>query len=133
MYGKWDSEFIKAADPSIAYLELYELVGTVLNWIHNYKNKRIILFCDNQSVVQMVNNTTSSCKNCMVLIRILVLKSLTENVRIFAKYIKSKDNRASDYLSHLKICQFKSLPQIWDTYPTPIPDQLHPMKKLWKW
>ena len=80
MYGQWPSDFILNDDPGIAYLELYALTGTLLKWIHHYRNKRVILFCDNQSVVGMVNNTSSSCKNCMVLIRKLVLKCLQENV-----------------------------------------------------
>ena len=90
MYGQWEPSFIETYKPSIAYLELYALVAIVLNWIHRFKNKRIILYCDNQSVVQIVNNTSSSCKNCMVLVRLLVLKCLTENVRVFATYIESK-------------------------------------------
>ena len=109
MYSQWPNGFIKSQDPSIGYLELFTLVMTVINWIHRFANKRVILFCDNQSVIQMVNNTTSSCPNCMVLIRMLVLKSLTENVRIFARYIRSKDNVASDLLSRLKISEFKQL------------------------
>ena len=130
LYGQWDREFMKN-DPSIAYLELYALVATVLTWIHRYQNRRVILFCDNQSVVQMVNITSSSCKNCMVLIRILVLKCLEENVRIFARYIRSKDNTASDYLSRLKIDAFKRLKDSWDEFPTEIPSRLTPINKLW--
>ena len=105
MYGTWDDEFLKLKDSSIEYLELYALVGTVLNWIHCFKNKRVVLFCDNQPVVQMVNNTTSGCKNCMVLIRKLVMKSLYENVRIFARYIRSGDNKVSDFLSRQKFTE----------------------------
>ena len=62
MFDKWDSDFVRDSDPSIAFLELYALVATVLNWISRFKDRRVVLFCDNQSVVQMVNNTTSSCK-----------------------------------------------------------------------
>ena len=131
MYRTWNKDFFIQFKISIAYLELYILVGTVVNWIHHYRNKRIILFCDNQSVMEMVNKTTSSCKNCMVLIRILVLKSLMENVRVFAKYIKSKENVVSDLLSRIQITKFKALRTDWDTYPTPIPKELADMRALW--
>ena len=130
MFGQWPENYIKQYEPSIEYLELYALLATVLNWIHRFKDKRIILFCDNQSVVQMVNNTTSSCKNCMVLIRILVLKSMIENVRIFAKFVPSKSNTAADLLSRLKIEKFKKL-KIWEEYPMEIPEQIWPIQKLW--
>ena len=68
----------------------------------------------------MVNKTTSSCKNWMVLIRILVLKSLMGNVRVFAKYIKSKENIVSDLLSCIQITKFKALRTDWDMHPSPI-------------
>ena len=75
MYQKWDPAFIKKHRPSIEYLELFAVTAGVLTWIHRFRNKRIILFCDNQSVVDMINLTSTSCKNCMVLIRCIVLKA----------------------------------------------------------
>ena len=131
MYGISDDAFLQECNPSIGYLELYALVGTVLNWLSRFKNKRIILFCDNQSVMQMANNTTSSCKNCMTLIRKLVLKSLCENVRVFAKYIKSSDNTASDLLSRGRIQKFKMLKDSWDVQPTPVPAEIVDIRKMW--
>ena len=55
-------------DPSIQYLELFALVAAVLAWISRFQNRSVTIFCDNQSVVAMVNNTTSKCINCMTLI-----------------------------------------------------------------
>ena len=131
MYGIWDDAFLQECNRSIGYLELYALVGTVLNWLSRFKNNRIILFCDNQSVMQMVNNTTSSCKNCMTLIRKLVLKSLCKNVRVFAKYIKSSDNTALDLLSRGRIQKFKMLKDSWDVQPTPVPAEIVDIRKMW--
>ena len=105
MYGIW-GDFIPNCDPSIAYLELFAVVATVLNWIHRFKNRRVILFCDNKSAVDIINFTTSSCKNCMVLVRILVLHSMIHNVRVFAKYLPSETNEQADMLSRLKIAKF---------------------------
>ena len=129
-FAQWPANFIAKFDPSIEYLELLALVIGVVNWIHCFKNKRIVLFCDNQSVIAMVNNTTSSCQNCMVLIRILVLESLVHNVRIFAKYIKSKENMAADYLSCMKFKKLTSLAS-WDNKPTELPERLWPPEKIW--
>ena len=131
MFAQWPAGFIEAYDPSIEYLELYALVATVINWVYKFRNKRIILFCDNQSVVHMVNKMTSSCRNCMILIRMLVLKGLTENVRIFAKYIKSGKNKAVDYLSRLKFDAFLKLRDDWETTSTPVPAEMWPPQKIW--
>ena len=131
LYGQWESNFIEKYDPSIAYLELNALVATILAWIHRFKNRRVIMFCDNQSIVQMVNATSTSCKHCMTLIRILVLKCLQENVRVLARYVKSQENTAADYLSRLKINKFKSLKSTWEVFPTATPKQLIPVSRFW--
>ena len=78
----------------------------VVNWIHNFKNKRILLFCDNQSVVQMINKSSSRCKKCMVLIRMITLQGLINNVRIFAKYVPIWANDKADALSRMDLDRF---------------------------
>ena len=87
---------------------MHFLVG-VLNWISLFKNKRIILFCDNEAVVHMVNNSSSKCQRCMNLIRILVLESMIQNVRIFARHVGTKDNGKADALSQLDFNRFLRL------------------------
>ena len=134
-YQQWERHFIEKFKPSIEYLELYGVLSGVILWIHRFKNMRITLFCDNQSVVHMVNSTTSSCKNCMVLIRLLVLEGLTNNVRIRAKYIASVENIYSDALSRINLKKFHDKARIngkiFDDNPTQIPEQIWPMSKIW--
>ena len=101
-FGIW-GECIQKLDLSMEFLELFAVLVVVLNWVHRYRNRRIILFCDNQSVVAMVNSTTSSCKNCLALLRRLVLHCMTQNVRVFAKYINTKVNVDADLISRGKI------------------------------
>ena len=81
-FGQSDRSFCVANNPSIEYLELFAVLVGVLNWIKFFCNRRIVLFCDNEAVVNMINNSSSSCKNCMVLIRLLVSESIVRNVRI---------------------------------------------------
>ena len=87
MHARWSENFLRICKPSIEYQELFAVVASVLAWGHLFRNSRLVLFCDNQSVLGMINHTTSSCRNCMVLIRILVLKCMVENLRIFSKYV----------------------------------------------
>ena len=67
-FGQWEPGYIATNEPSITYLELFALTTGVLIWSKTLSNCRIVIHCDNQSVVEMVNNTTSSCYNCMFLI-----------------------------------------------------------------
>ena len=127
---------LQNGDQVIEYLELFGVTAAVLAWISRFRNRRIILFCDNKSVVDMINYTTTSCKNCMVLIRILVLKGLLENVRIFARHVKGSKNCLADSLSRDKINYFHELCSIQERKmefsPTAIPEEIWPVQKIWK-
>ena len=54
----------------------------------------------------MVKNTSTSFRNCMVLIRIMLLKCLKENVLLSAEYVKSCNNELVDLLSRDKLKKF---------------------------
>ena len=130
MHGMF--EFLQQADPSIAYLELVAVAAAMLTWAERFQNKRIILHCDNMSVVQMINNTTSVCKNCMILIRKLVLHSMYNNLRVYAKYIPTKKNYLADSLSRLKIQKFLQLAHSgMNRNATQVPGELFPLSKNW--
>ena len=131
-FGQWDFDFCNRVKPSIEYLELFAVLVGVLNWIKLFTNKRIILFCDNVSVVHMINNSTSSCKNCMVLIRLLTLESMLRNVRVYARHVGTKENGKADALSRLDFKRFRTLAKgaMNDTH-TSIPKDIWPMEKLW--
>ena len=59
-FGQWDKNFCERVKPSIEYLELFGVLVVVLNWIQLFKNRRIVLFCDNEAVVCMINKSSSS-------------------------------------------------------------------------
>ena len=87
IFGKLGEHFMKVNHPTVEFLELFGHCAGILTWEQELRDCRIVVFCDNQAVVQMINNITSSCPNCMYLIRILVLNGLKFNRRVFARYI----------------------------------------------
>ena len=127
--------FVIDKDPSIQYLELYAVTVSVLLWINKVQNKRIKLYCDNKSAVDMINSNTSSCKNCMVLIRILVLESMKHNVRIYCDHVKSEDNNLADALSRFQFKRFHQdlvkMDKDVKTYGEEIPVTMWPIRKIW--
>ena len=131
--AEWEHE--KGVSPSINYLELFALTASVLSWGHLVKNKRISIFCDNMSVVHMVNNTTSACRNCMVLLRIITLLGLIHNLKITCKHVIGTTNRYADFLSRLEYKKFRQLARtegkLFDKQSTPMPDLIWPMSKIW--
>ena len=116
-YRRWKENLIKELSPSIEYLELYTLTVGIVLWAPRLKNKRVIVFCDNQAVVQMVNKYTAGCINCMHLIRLIVFTSLKHNVRFFTKYVDTHQNVLADALSRqdltrfIETCSFLYTPQ----------------------
>ena len=130
-----DTNFLIKKDPSIQYLELYAVTASVLLWVHKVKNRRIKLYCDNKSAVDMINGNTSSCKNCMVLIRIIVLESMKFNVRIYAEHVKTDDNFLADALSRFQFGRFqKDLDKLGRQVNQEglcVPNRIWPISKIW--
>ena len=131
----WNPSFMEEKNPSIAYLELFALVSAVIIWKVKLANSRFTMFCDNQAVVEMVNNLTSGCQNCMYLLWILVKTSLLENFRIFAKYIRTDLNGRADALSRNDYDRFIKISEQMRIFPDrqgkSLPEALWPPEKIW--
>ena len=132
IFGAWGTQFMKQYEPRIEYLELYALCAGVITWSYLLKNCRIIVYCDNQAVVGMINEMASSCPKCMKLLRLLVLSGLTDNRRIFARYISSKSNFLADSLSRLDFDRFRKLGPHTNQYPDTISPSIWPIGKIWE-
>ena len=96
------------------------------------KNMRMKVLCDNQSVVWMINNLSSSCRHCMYLLRLLVLNGLQFNRRVVAQHIMGTDNKMSDALFRNQLDRFRRVvPPGMKQYPDKISEMLWPLSKLW--
>ena len=132
LFAQWSNGFVEQNWPSIEYLELYALSAAVLTWSHLLENQRIVLFCDNTAMVGMVNSMTSSCKNCMYLLRLITLNNLIHNRRIYAKYISTMDNYLSDALSRLQFTRFwKLAPRGTNKVSSEISPLIWPVTHIW--
>ena len=136
MQGRWkEVGIVDSMNPSIQYLELFALCAAVLQWISKFENKHISIYCDNETVVTIINNSTSACKNCMVLVRIIVLHCLIHNVKLTAKFVRSKDNGIADSLSRFQMDHFHALTKNrnMNELPTAIPALMKNVHKLGQW
>ena len=128
--GTWEENFIRDCNPSITYLELYGVAIGILLWAKELKNKRVVLFCDNQSVVKIIKKASSPHVNCMVLIRIITFTSLKHNVSCFVRYVKSADNVLPDALSRNDMTRFWRINV--EQVPQELPSKIWPIRKIWK-
>ena len=87
------------------------------------------------SVVHMINNNSSSCRNCMVLIRMLVLLAMLNNVKLTAKHVTSQNNKYADLLSRLQYRNFRRISKKegkhFNNKPDDIPDDMWPISKIY--
>ena len=128
--GDWDANFIKEFEPSIEYLELFALCAGIFTWGHLIRDVRVTVFCDNMAVISMMNKITSSCKNCMILLRLLMLNGLKFNRRLNATYVSTKNNFLADALLRNQMQRFRHLSPHMNKEQDQIHSDLWPMSKV---
>ena len=97
-YTSWEKHFIENCRPSIRYLELYAIMVAIHLWVKSLSNTRVIIFCDNLSIVHALNNSTSNCPNCLILLRRIMLTSVKYNVRFFCRHVEGATNTLANKL-----------------------------------
>ena len=127
----WDSEWLKEEKPSIEYLELYGVTVAIMIWLRRFSNSRILLHCDNESVCGMINKCSTGCRNCMVLIRLIVMEVLRHNVNITAEWVATGDNGKADALSRMEFDRFFTLGKDMNKKAVQMPNEIWPVQKLW--
>ena len=90
-------------------------------WCHQFHNSTVVLHCDNNTVVHVINKTTSKDPNLMILIRRLMLLSLQHNIHFVAKHVPGVNNSAAYILSRL---QFQARFPHMEHEPTQVPLKL---------
>ena len=131
---RWHIGFVQTCNPSIQYLELLALVAGVVTWGKHPQmcNNRLVVFCDNMSVRDMVNSYATSCFRCRKLLRILTLDNLRYNRRVFVKYVTSKNNLLADALSRFEMNKFWSkAPGTMNRTKSELSSKVWPIDKIW--
>lgn len=116
---------------TIQMVELYAIVLSLSIWIELLRNRRVVLFCDNEAVVHMINKSTSSCKVCMIMLRMIVLWSMKFNTRVFCFHVRSSDNTDADLLSRERQAEFLWRNQSALDLPDELPKEIWPIPLEW--
>ena len=125
----WPQDFL-ATNPSIEFLELFPIVLAVVQFATHLANTKVRFSCDNQAVVAIINRQTSRSPQIMLLVRILVLTSLTYNILFRATFIPGLQNVLPDALSRLQITRFwQHAPATMDRHPTNLTSRLWPISE----
>jgi hypothetical protein len=121
--GAWPSLWLPY---SIAIKELYPITVGLELWGPLLANKRIMLHCDNQSVVAIINSQTAKCPLTMRLVRRLTVAAMSSNLMLRSVHIPGIYNIVADRLSRFSDSQARQTAPWLNTGPDNIPVHLLP-------
>ena len=94
---------------SIEWQELFPIVVAFAMWHPLFKGKHLQFWCDNESVVSIVNLWHSKAPPIMELVRKLVLLSMEHNFLVWARHVPGVLNEIVDALSCFQMQRFWTL------------------------
>ena len=91
---------------SINWIELYGITMALAIWGHHFMGKRILVHCDNSSMVQVMTKCSSRSKSMMVLVHSLVMLGIQNNFNLHLQHIPRVNNGIADALSRFNSDEF---------------------------
>lgn len=116
--GVWSED---VSELSMAVLELFPIALALATWADFLRNKKLVIFSDNQAVTEVINSQSSRCGKLMFLLRKVTLISLQHNFLLRAQFIPGKTNEIADALSRHQTSRFRALAPNAAPLPTPTP------------
>ena len=102
---------------SIEWQELFPIVVACALWFPQFSGKRLQFWCDNESVVAIINQGHSKAPRIMDLVRFLVLISMKHNFFVRARHVPGVSNGIADALSRFQAQRFRDLAPHADQHP----------------
>ena len=117
--GKFPGAHFQDRLMSINWRELHTLTMALAIWGNWFKGKRILVHCDNTSIMQIMAKCSSKSKFMMVLVHSLTMFSMQYNFDLCLQHILRVDNGVADALSRFNQDQFWHLAPGTDTSMIP--------------
>lgn len=134
-WGKYPEGFIETCKPSIEFCELLAVAVAIHLFLKRLQNRRSVIFCDNESVVEMINASSTKSPTCMKLIRHITFLGIKWNAIFFCKHVPGLKNKQADFLSRMNMQGFKKvakeLGKELDKGLTLLPKELWPVPWAW--
>lgn len=83
----------------ISVLEILSIIICLKLWGKHFKGQKIVVFCDNQSVCQIINSGKSRCEILQDSLREICYLAACNEFELRAQHLLSEENRISDILS----------------------------------
>lgn len=92
-------EWILLEDPNIANLEFLAIIIAFKKFLAQLKQKSIVIYCDNQAVVEVINNGRTRSEFLQRALREFTMICCHNSIEVKCTYISTHKNLLPDYLS----------------------------------
>ena len=104
----------------ITFKELFPIAVAFYIWGKLWSRRRVLLFCDNDAVVSIINSGTSKDQAVMFLLRRMFLVAAQSSFTFRASHLPGKVNLLADALSRFRFQTFRQLHPDADPQPTEV-------------
>ena len=84
---------------TIVHLEMWNVLVALRLWGHMWAKKQIIIECDNEAVVSVVNSGVTKDTGLGALVRNIWLETALKDIQLKLIHVKGKNNQCADLLS----------------------------------
>ena len=105
--GEFPEAYLWDGLMSINWRELYAVTMALAIWGDQFKGKRILVHCDNASVMQIMTMCSSRSKSMMVLVHYLAMFGMQNNFDCHLQHIPRVNSGIADALSRYNNDQFQ--------------------------
>ena len=123
--GRWFSSpwIFGRCGHHIGVLELFGVFVAVKIWGPLLRNRQIVVYTDNESIVSIWESGSSRDEAIMFFVRSLFFLSVEFNISLILKHVPGHKNIFADLLSRLQVRRFLALCQDAFPHPSPLPLQ----------
>ena len=100
------------------------LWAAVTSWGHLWTNKQIVIFSDNQAVVDVWKKGVAKHPRMLKLLRSIFFFAARNNINIMVRHIPGFLNTDADLLSRLQVHEFLRQHPTAERHPTPVKDRV---------
>ena len=109
---------------SIGWQELFPIVVACAIWFPHFSGKQVQFWCNNESVVAIINSGHSKAPHIMDLLRFLVLVSMKHNFFVQVCHVPGVCNETADAVSRFQDVCFRAVAPNAEQTPCTIPPSL---------
>ena len=123
-YGSWGWDWRPTKECNINVRELFAVWAAVYTWGAEWKNREVVVFTDNDSIIEVWKTGTCTNKYMMILVRALFFHAAQLNMNIIMSHIPGKLNTNADLLSRFQVDEFRRRNPAADPEPTVLPEEV---------